>query len=104
MENNFIYKSTGQYLGFVQNNSLYSRDGEYLGRVEGNYVWDASGKFRGVMATINGHRYIWLNIFAFPPVARPPMPPQPTVVPLTPTNTLIAPITLPVGYVDGFNL
>jgi hypothetical protein len=104
MQNNFIYKSTGQYLGFVQNNSLYSRDGAYLGWVEGNFVWDFNGKFRGVINDVGGHKYIWLNIFALLPVPRPPKLSLPPVTPAYPVETIIPSITLPVGIVDGFNL
>ena len=104
MENKFIYKSTGQYLGFVQNNSLYSRDGFYLGWVEGNFVWDVDGKFRGVIRDANNQHYILLNRFALSPVQRPPRPQLPSVVPLIPPNAFVTPITLPVGYIDGFNL
>lgn len=104
MQNNFVYNSTGQYLGFIQNNSLYSRDGEYRGWVEGNFVWDLGGKFRGVITEIGGYKYILLNIFALLPVPRPPRPYLPSVTPVSPSVTVIRPITLPVGIVDGFKL
>lgn len=102
MENRFIYKSTGQYLGFIQNNYFYSRDGFYLGWVEGNYVWDATGKFSGIVIEVNGHNYIWINRFALLPVPRPAKPLPTPVIPPTPPSAFVTPISLPVGYADGF--
>lgn len=94
----FIFKSTGQYLGFTQNDYLFSRDGEYLGWVEGNFVWDKNGQFRGV---IMNDKYIVKNLYAVTPVPRAPRPYPPTP-PLPAPQANIAPILLSVGLADSF--
>jgi hypothetical protein len=38
----YIYKSNGNYFGFIRNGYLYSRDGVCLAWVEDDYVWDVS--------------------------------------------------------------
>lgn len=94
----FIFKSTGQYLGFIQNDYLFSRDGEYFGWVEGNFVWDKNGQYRG---SIMNDRYIVKNLYAVPPVPRVPRPyPATPAMPSPQAN--IASILLPVGYTDAF--
>lgn len=96
---NFIFRSTGQYLGFIVNGYLFSRDGEYLGWVEGNFVWDKSGQYRGSFT--NDGKYIVRNIYTVLPVPRAPRP-----YPITPSlpapQANIAPIVLPIGLVDAF--
>lgn len=94
-----IFKSTGHYIGFINNNSLFSRDGEYLGWVEGNFVWDCNGIFRGILS--KDGRYILKNVYTISPISKPARPnPVHPVLPVPVAN--IAPITLPIGFVDAF--
>lgn len=94
-----IFKSNGQYLGFISNGYFFSRDGAYLGWIEGKFVWDKDGKFRGVL-TEDG-RYILKNIYTVSPVPRVPRP-MPATPPLPPPPPNIGPIVLHIGYVDAF--
>jgi|SRR3989344_7803852 len=97
----FVFKSNGIYLGFIKNDFIFSRDGAYLGWLEGQYAWDNLGRFRGVMMPQNGHNYILFNQFSMPPVPKTPKPaPAAQVIPAPQQN--IQPITLPVGFIDGF--
>ncbi len=101
MDNNFIFKSSGIYLGFISNGFIFSRDGIYLGWLDGEFAWDTDGKFRGIIMKQNGNRYIVMNKFAVPPVPRSPRPePAKPVLPNPPAN--IPPIPLSVGYKDAF--
>ncbi len=99
----FIFKSTGIYLGFIlEDGYIFSRDGIYLGWTEeNNYVWDSNGQFRGIIEKINGNNYILRNTYTVPPVPRSPRvaPPSPSV-PSPLAN--ISPIALPIGYKDAF--
>ena len=95
----FVFKSTGQYLGFIHNNYLFSRDGFYLGWIEGNYVWDAQGQFRGTLTS--DRRYILKNLYTIPPVPRVPRP-FPPIPPLPAPPPNIPPTLLPIGVVDAF--
>ena len=98
---NHIYKSNGTYLGFVHNGSIFSRDSAYLGWLEGNYVWDDKGRFRGTLKEIGGHNYVLLNQLQLQPIPRlPKLPPLPPFPPLPQSN--VGPISLPVGFIDGF--
>lgn len=94
----YIFRSNGQYLGFIQNGYLFSRDGIYLGWVEDNHVWDANGQYRGF---IKDSRYILRNLYIVPPVSRAPkaLPAIPALP--VPTANIVA-INLPIGYVDAF--
>jgi hypothetical protein len=96
---NYIFRSNGQYLGFIHNSYLFSRDGVYLGWLEGRFVWDSSGQFRGTLTTDN--KYIVKSLYTIAPVSRvprslPPIPPLPV-----PQANIVA-ILLPVGIVDAF--
>jgi hypothetical protein len=103
MNDTFVYKSNGFYLGYIRNGYLISRDGVYLGWIEGNYAWDSRGLFRGMLSDINNHKYILFDRFALPPVPRTPKN-MPALGPIPTPPSNIAPITLPVQMVDGFNL
>ena len=96
---NFIFKSTGQYFGFIVDDYLFSRDGEYLGWIEGKYAWDKSGLFRGIVT--DDKRYIVRNIYTILPVPRAPRP-HPSTPSLPTPQANIASIVLPVGYIDAF--
>ena len=94
----YIFRSTGIYIGFVANGTLFTRDGEYLGWVEGPYAWDASGRFRGQFW---GDGYLIVNRFAVPPVPKlPRVPPSRPMLPNPPPNRL--PVALPTGWQDAF--
>lgn len=94
----YIFRSNGQYLGFIQNSYLFSRDGIYLGWIEGNHVWDANGQYRGF--TQDG-KYILRNLYIIPPVPRAPKA-LPAIPALPAPATNIVAINLPIGYVDAF--
>ena len=98
----YLYRGNGLYLGFIKSGYIYSRDGIYLGWIENRLAWDSSGRFRGVLVEMNEINYIWINQFATPPVSRSPRPfPLPETPPTPPAFT-VRPVTLPVGYSDGF--
>ena len=94
----FIYKTTGNYFGFIKEGLLYSRDGEYLGWVEdGKFVWDAKGNFRGFVFTPEKReeKFIIRDRFSLSPTTRTP---KPAVGPITPplaTPTTITPKIIP---------
>lgn len=93
-----LFKHNGIYMGFINNNCIFSRDGDYLGWVEQNFCWDSKGKFKG---QIWKDKYVILNQFAVPAIPRAPRPAPPApVLPPPPQN--IAPVNLPVGFVDSF--
>mgnify|MGYP001582947265 CR=1 FL=1 len=97
----YIFKSNGNYIGFISDNNIFSRDGLYLGWVENKLVWDAKGSFRGQLLNFNSNNYIFKNSFSIPPIPRiPKIPPIPPVPPIPPINIL--PIALPIGYEDAF--
>jgi hypothetical protein len=97
----YIFRSDGNYVGFIYNNNVFSRDGVYLGWVENNLVWDYQGNFKGQIFKINGNDYILKNSFSIPPIPRiPKVSPVPPVPPVPPVNIL--PISLPIGLVDSF--
>lgn len=97
----YIFRSNGNYLGFLSNGYLFSRDGEYLGWVEGTFAWDSTGQFRGVVTEINNKKYILKNIFLIPPIPKiPKIPPIPPVPPTPQINAM--PIILPMGFKDAF--
>lgn len=97
----FIFKSSGQYLGFISNNNLFSRDGLYLGWVENNNVWGSDGQYRGQLVTINGKTYILKNIYIIPPIPKPPRA-IPSIPTLPPPQANISPIILDIGLKDAF--
>lgn len=97
----FIFRSKGQYIGFIENGYLFSRDGLYLGWVEQNFVWDSSGHFRGQLHKKNGNTYIVFNRFGVPPVPRiPRKAPSLPNLPDPPAN--IPSIVFPIEWQDAF--
>lgn len=98
----FVYKSDGRYLGFINGDILYSRDGQYLGWLEGEFAWSSNGQFRGILWKEEGHSYIVFKKFSVSPVPRMPRsyPTQISVLLDPPKN--IPPISLLVGFEDGF--
>lgn len=97
----YIFRSNGNYIGFVSNNNIFSRDGIYLGWIDGALVWDSQGNFRGQIINIASNNYILKNTFSISPIPRiPKIPPIPPTPPTPPSN--IPPITLPIGFVDSF--
>lgn len=98
----YIFRSNGNYLGFIDNEYLFSRDGEYLGWIEGNFVWDPNGQFRGEVTLIDKNRYILRNIFLIPPIPKVPKSPpiHPVHPPIPPANIL--PINLSIRFKDAF--
>jgi len=97
----YIFKSSGQYLGFTSNDNIFSRDGVYLGWLEGENVWDSNGTFRGKLTKVGTNYYILKNEFIITPIPRiPKISPISPVSPIPQANIL--PIILPIGYQDGF--
>lgn len=97
----YIFKSNGNYIGFISSNNIFSRDGVYLGWVENELVWDFRGNFKGQVFNFNNNSYILKNSFSISPIPRiprvtPVSPPPPT----PPANIL--PISIPIGYEDSF--
>jgi hypothetical protein len=95
----YIFKSNGSYLGFVEGGNLFSRDGAFLGWIENNiHTWDSSGRYRGQRWN---NKYVIVNTFALTPVPRPPRQvPTPPPLPDPPAN--IPAIALPTGWKDAF--
>ena len=97
----YVFRSNGNYLGFISNGNLFSRDGEYLGWTEGDLVWDSNGHFRGKITIISSRNYILKNAYLIPPIPKVPrVPPSFQVPPAPPLNA--APIILPIGLKDSF--
>lgn len=99
----YIFKSTGQYLGFIINNHLFSRDGAYLGWIDNGLAWGADGQFRGVLLPITSsdRAYILRNKFTVSPLPKTARSaPATPAIPAPVAN--IAPIPLPLGYEDAF--
>jgi len=97
----YIFRSTGQYLGFIENNHFYSRDGESLAWIDGINVWDKEGDFRGKVTQIGNYKYILKNIYEISPVPKPPkMIPATTSVAVPQSN--IPSISLSIGFKDSF--
>ncbi|MFH0833962.1 MAG: hypothetical protein V2A63_01055 [Patescibacteria group bacterium] len=98
----FIFRSNGNYIGFVRDSTIFSRDGVYLGWIENNrFVWDSNGRFGGVLQEFNGNKYIFINKLSVMPFSRPARPTPSTVsIPNPPAN--IPKIDLPIGYTDTF--
>ncbi|MDD5318703.1 MAG: hypothetical protein PHF79_02695 [Candidatus Pacebacteria bacterium] len=104
MENKFLYKSNGNYLGFIQNDTIFNRDGIPLGWLEGAFVWDTQGRFRGNLIkgpVGNQVFYIWSNKLAIPPLSKPPRPIS-TLPSIPPPPANIQPVGMPVGWADAF--
>ena len=97
----YIFRSNGNYLGFISNGYLFSRDGEYLGWVEDKFVWYSNGQFSGEVTEINNKKYILRNIFLIPPISKVPrVQPVSPILPLPPANAI--PINLLIGFKDAF--
>lgn len=97
----YIFRSNGNYVGFISGDSLFSRDGVYLGWVDGNVVWGKDGQFRGSLTERGGNYYVLKHLYSMPPIPRVPraVPVQPAL-PNPPAN--ISPIILPIGFNDAF--
>jgi hypothetical protein len=101
METQYIFKSNGNYLGFISNGNIFSNNGVYLGWLEGNYAWDVTGRFLGILTDISNHKYIILNQLLINPIPRiPHSAPASPAIPAPHAN--IMPIILPVGHIDSF--
>jgi hypothetical protein len=99
----FVFKSTGQYIGFVYNNNLFTRDGIFSGWIDMNtsVVWNQFGHYKGKMTKIGDAFYILKNLFEIPPIPQSPKPPlTPPPLPLQQEN--IFPIELQPFIVDGY--
>lgn len=97
----YIFKSNGNYIGFISNNNIFSRDGVYLGWLDNGLAWDFNGNFKGQVIESSQHTYILKNSFSINPIPRlPKIRPITPMPPIPPAN--IMPISLPIGYVDSF--
>jgi hypothetical protein len=98
----YIFKSSGQYLGFIKNLNVYTWEGKYLGWIENNFVWDPNGQFKGKIMKLNEHNYILKNIYELPPLPKvPKLNPLPIIKIPTPLPN-IDPINLEIGLIDSF--
>jgi hypothetical protein len=97
----YLFRSNGQYLGFISSDNIYSRDGIFLGWMEGNIAWDFQGKFRGILFPRNNFNYIIRDRLTIPPVSRTPKT-APNLSTLPQPQANISPTTLPVGFEDSF--
>ncbi len=97
----YIFRSNGTYLGFIDNGYIFSRDGEYLGWIEGRFVWDSNGQFRGEITEIDGNKYILRKMFIFQPIPKVPKAPPVLTAPPAP-HANIPPIILSIGVKDAF--
>ena len=107
MNDIFIYRSNGQYLGFIRNTNLYSRDGIYLGYLTDNYAWDTLGQYRGALkslSTPSGNKYFIIrNMYGIPPYPQVARSSENLSINELPSQlSPINPILRPVGYMDGF--
>lgn len=99
----FIYKSTGEPLGFIRENNLYDIHGKYLGWREGDFIWNSQGQFSGRMYVLNGFNYIIKFLLDLSPLPQPPKLGNNIAVSDIPSiNAAITPISLPPAYNDGF--
>lgn len=100
MQDIFVFKSNGNYLGFIRNNFLFSRDGNYLGWLDNNFIWDSHGRFRGMLTNIQGNYYIVSNRFTLKPA---PHTPRTSISQsAAPNKNNITPISLPLNLEDAF--
>jgi hypothetical protein len=96
-----IFRSNGNYIGFIDGDNIFSRDGVYLGWLENNLVWDINGNFKGQKINLGGNNYILRNSFSINPMSRiPRISPISPIPPIPPINIL--PIMLPIGFIDAF--
>lgn len=97
-----IFKSSGQYIGFISQNNIFRWDGEHLGWIDNqNFIWDIGGNFRGQLIEKGGYHYAIKNSFEINPVAKPPRPK--TTAPNIPTPSNPAPkYPISVGIEDAF--
>jgi hypothetical protein len=99
----FLFRSNGQYLGFITGDNIFDRDGRFIGWKSVETVWGANGQYRGQLSRIGSTQnfYVVKYIFAVAPI-----PQIPRVVdinkslPVPPANIL--PVHLQAGFVDGF--
>lgn len=97
-----IYKSSGQYIGFIVQDNIFRWDGMYLGWIDNQkYIWDRNGNFRGKLSLQNGNYYALRNTFQVPPVSRAPRAVPTSPVPPTPSSA-VQPVQLPMGVEDSF--
>ncbi len=97
-----IYKSSGQYIGFVNENNVFRWDGEHLGWIDNqSFIWDISGNFRGQLIQRDGYAYAIRSSFLINPVSKPP---RSKAIPLSiPTPSAPAPVfPISVGIEDAF--
>lgn len=97
----YIFRSTGQYLGFIMNNYLFTRDGAYLGWIDNRLAWGADGQYRGAILEVENRAYVVRNKFTASPLPKSPRAaPATPAIPAPVANT--TPIVLPLGYEDAF--
>ncbi len=102
MDKKYIFKSYGNYLGFIDNDNIFDRDGVYLGWLDdGILFWHSSGKFGGVLKELNGNLYLLKNQLQIPPIPKIPKTQPDRPIPLDPPINIM-PIVLPIGNIDIF--
>lgn len=98
----YFFRSSGQYLGFIIDTTIFSWNGQYLGWIEDEYVWDKQGQFTGELKEIDNHFYILKNSYALPPIPKAPRLNPLSVISVPAPQANIPPITLKIGWKDGF--
>jgi hypothetical protein len=73
-----IFRSTGEYFGFLQNGALFAADGTYLGWIDEGIVWHKDGTFCGQVVEQN---YILKKPRRLEPLARIPRTPPVSAIP-----------------------
>ena len=96
----YIFRLSGEYIGFMKDAKFYSTNGEYCGWLEGEHVWDKEGFYRGKMVTLNDHTYILKDTLLVDPPQRPLKNESPTEQLQPQLN--IDPLTQPFNIKDSF--
>jgi hypothetical protein len=67
----YIFRISGEYIGFIKGDMFYSTDGSYLGWVEDEHVWDKDGQYRGKINILQKNNYIIKDSSLVNPPSRP---------------------------------
>lgn len=98
-----IYKSNGQYIGFIEGNNIFLWNGEYVGWVDSQrFAWSRTGGFLGQIMEKMNNNYIIRNIYTIPPISRNPVINYPTPKNIPVPSPNIPSISLEIGQQDAF--
>jgi len=101
MSTNFIFKTNGNYIGFIDSEFIFSRDGKYLGWIDNKLVWDREGEFRGALMILGEKSYVLRSQLTMSALSKTPKIPSytPEMPPPPPNATPISP---GVEFIDAF--